>query len=154
MNSTSRTPRNSLMPIALCGVVTYFLISWSLPEVYPFSSMPMYEGTAHFPVERLVLIDHEQYVVPREELKTVQCWPKVDWETSRLARKDAPRTPVPYYIPYLDKELRDIIHWQTFGSDIDPELTLVRRRFFIERKGVPPQTADTTLSRCVGVPVD
>ncbi len=140
---------NSWKPAAWCAFAIYVGISWIAPEFYPFSTFPMYAGGAHFPVDRLLVVDARGMSVGREKSVEYRCVSSsggaLDLETALAASsRDGA-----FHVPYLDAEVREAIRWESSLTAEDLPWALVHRRFLGPSEGRLDHR-DRVLAKCVG----
>lgn len=133
------------------GVVggLYFLLAWTSPEMYPVSTFPMYAQSAHFPVERLLILDSDAKALPNHSLPSLLCgWP-LGAEESRGKALRVGSDGETYHIPYLDQEVENRVEWGAPSEVSSPDFSLVRRRFY--RSGLGEiTTEDIPVAFCRG----
>ena len=138
--------RTNVLVSGVAGLL-YLVVSWSSPEIYPFSQFPMYAQAVSFPVERLLVVDAEDVSRPLAEIPLLVCrFPEgksqVDLKTLGVGQDGTA-----YHIPYLDREVLNRLEWVPALEDESLSFSLVRRRFFRSEEG-NVTAMDTAVTPC------
>ena len=136
----------------LLFLFVYLAIAWSVGDLYPFTTLPMYQGNSSLPAQRLLVVGVSEKTWRPDELKDLEC--------ARVSSKSGRSCPPgqvwmedgavvdAYHIPYLDREVEGLITRFTDSAMPNPQFRVIRRTWLSEGSTHTLRYRDCVVHQC------